>query len=656
MNLQSVREDVDDHKILGADHTPHLVSDGEDGESRSEEDENDTLFDDEYDDDDDDDDLHNRGSKLLSKESVFDSKLHEQYNQMIHMTLELVRDTTIVKKNDEVLTAYGKGVLLTRNGSCGSMEIQLPFGAKLYHRQPEMVHKLLSPENYEQAIEYLEEVRTLGLTAQSQQWNVPIIDEVCVACLFDKPYCSASNNTDTSKTIASQNAKKLSTSQAIERGRKNMNSWFGRLSSASTSKVTSKSKVAAPLTKESNGMLKKKRKTTRTKYCDVCGNPVCSKHISPTEGGNQFRMCVDCQFDFKQMFETTSSDKMTKSGINSNLLDLDHIPQLTQTLDRLLTYYTRMVLNLTFCVPNLKELAERLTTKHRTNTKISLGTGGISFVGAALGVAGTVALLTPAGPALLLAAVATSASSAAIQGGHAGYNALFNMSLKEANQLADRVVGWHGLCAMILDALDQLRQTLLEQVLKITNKNSNIDSANRDTSDKGGAKKKIQQEKDALLLQQVLNSRTHLSGLSKKNTADQSLEVLNALALGSYHTTRHGLTGVGLTASMGASYSQMLSTSIQTVPVVGGAFSLGCMAMDASLIANSFNKLQKPSDKAVALHQVEESFLSLIPATIQYEVKALLGAINDLKERQEEAEMTQQQDLIELELEELNNL
>ena len=107
---------------------------------------------------------------------------------------------------------------------------------------------------------------------------------------------------------------------------------------------------------------------------------------------------------------------------------------------------------------------------------------------------------------------------------------------------------------------------------------------------------------------------------------------------------------------MGASYSQMLSTSIQTVPVVGGAFSLGCMAMDASLIANSFNKLQKPSDKAVALHQVEESFLSLIPATIQYEVKALLGAINDLKERQEEAEMTQQQDLIELELEELNNL
>lgn len=112
----------------------------------------------------------------------------------------------------------------------------------------------------------------------------------------------------------------------------------------------------------------------------------------------------------------------------------------------------------------------------------------------------------------------------------------------------------------------------------------------------------------------------------------------------------------GLTASMGASYSQMLNASIQTVPIVGGAFSLGCMAMDASQIASTMNKLQKPAAKAVALHQVENSFLTQMPATIKYEVEALLGAVNDLKERQEEAQMNQQQDLIEQELEELNNL
>jgi len=304
------------------------------------------------------------------------------------------------------------------------------------------------------------------------------------------------------------------------------------------------------LAKERNGMLTKKRKTTRTKFCDVCGNPVCSKHITPAAAGNQFRMCVDCEFDFTQMFETTSSSKMTQSGINSNLLDLDHIPQLTQSLDRLLTHYTRMALNLTFCIPNLNELAERLTYKERTNTKITLGTGGISFVGAALGVAGTAALLTPAGPALLLAAVATSASSAAIQGGQAGYNALFNMSLKEANQLADRVVGWYGLCVGILDALEQLRQTLLKQVLAITNKDSDDDNfasrKNRDETEtkETSAKRIKQEEKDALLLRQVLDSRSHISGADKKNTSEQSLEVLNTLALGTYHTTRNGLTGV----------------------------------------------------------------------------------------------------------------
>mmetsp|Transcript_47635 Transcript_47635/g.53917 ORF Transcript_47635/g.53917 Transcript_47635/m.53917 type:complete len:134 (+) Transcript_47635:160-561(+) len=131
------------------------------------------------------------------------------------------------------------------------------------------------------------------------------------------------------------------------------------------------------------------------------------------------------------------------------------------------------------------------------------------------------------------------------------------------------------------------------------------------------------------------------------------MEILNTLALGSYHTTRHGLTGVGLTASMGASYSQMINASIQTIPVVGAAFSVGCMAMDASNIASTLQKLQQPSSKAVALRQVEESFPVHIPATIQYEVEALLGAMHQLKEQQEEAQRTQQQELIEKELEEL---
>jgi hypothetical protein len=105
---------------------------------------------------------------------------------------------------------------------------------------------------------------------------------------------------------------------------------------------------------------------------------------------------------------------------------------------------------------------------------------------------------------------------------------------------------------------------------------------------------------------------------------------------------------------MGASYSQIISASIQTVPVVGAAFSVGCMALDASNIATTLQKLQKPLAKAVALHDLEVSFSTHIPATIQFEVEALLRAINDLRERQEEFQRNQERDLIEQELQELN--
>lgn len=90
------------------------------------------------------------------------------------------------------------------------------------------------------------------------------------------------------------------------------------------------------------------------------------------------------------------------------------------------------------------------------------------------------------------------------------------------------------------------------------------------------------------------------------------------------------------------------------MPVVGAAFSVGCMAMDASNIASTLQSLQKPTAKATALHELEKSFTTHIPATIHYEVEALMRAINDLRERHEEVRRNQETDLIEQELEELN--
>ena len=67
-----------------------------------------------------------------------------------------------------------------------------------------------------------------------------------------------------------------------------------------------------------------------TTICDVCGHPVCSGHIMHNRDGTRelFVMCVDCSFDLTQLHKTL--------GVNH--------PQLQSNLDRLLQYYTRMVL------------------------------------------------------------------------------------------------------------------------------------------------------------------------------------------------------------------------------------------------------------------------------------------------------------------------
>ncbi len=102
---------------------------------------------------------------------------------------------------------------------------------------------------------------------------------------------------------------------------------------------------------------------------------------------------------------------------------------------------------------------------------------------------------------------------------------------------------------------------------------------------------------------------------------------------------------------MGASYSQAISASMQTVPVVGAAFSVGCMAMVASNIASALNKLSKPSDKAVALYHVEQSLSAHLPSTISLEVDNLLNAITDLRELQTEVNRSQPPDSMGPELE-----
>ena len=448
------------------------------------------------------------------------------------MTLELVQDIIRPKKNSVVMTPYGNGVVLNRGKN--GFKIRLAFGGILYAPITDTIHRILTPEEYQQAMDHLEQIRRLQLTMQCVKWNIPVHDDTCVACLFSKREV---------------------------RPRPKRATWYGKMSA-----------------QRANG-----RKVDET--CDVCGNPVCPYHKT-LSGQEHFTMCVDCSCDLNQV----------EHQLNA------HHPDVIDSLDRLLCYYTRMTVNLAYFVPYVNAIVRHLTAKQRMNSQISLGTSGLGFVGAALGVAGAASMLTPAGPAVLIAACVTSATSGTLQLTHSGYNTF--LSSKQANQLADRIVGWHGLCLGILGHLEQLRQDLLaEQTI-------------------------------------LFNQRSRL-GYRKLNNNVTS-DVWNTLAVGGFLTSRHAMTGVGVTSQLGASYSQVVTTGLQGVPIVGAAFAVGCMAMDAHSITAAFKSLTSPSDKEIALKQVEQSFPIQIPSWIEEDVSILIAAIRDLRERQEEQRRQQE--------------
>jgi hypothetical protein len=218
-------------------------------------------------------------------------------------------------------------------------------------------------------------------------------------------------------------------------------------------------------------------------------------------------------------------------------------------------------------------------------------------VGAALSLAGAAAMLTPAGPLVLLAGIATSVTSGTLQVTHQGYKQF--ISCKQANQMADRAIAWHGLCLGILGCLEQLRQELLQE------------RANQRS-----------------LKASYRTKKSFNNPHSKDN-------LWNTLAEGGFTTTRHTVTGVG-------AYTQVMNASLQMTPVVGAALSVGFMAMDAANITATLKQLQQPNAKSLAVKSVQESFPIHIPTFIDDEVGMLLGAVDDIRKKQAEARRTEE--------------
>ena len=113
--------------------------------------------------------------------------LQEKYHMMMNMTLELVQDITKVKEGQPVWTPYGDGICIDSRPE--KMQIALSFGT-LYHKQPEMVHCILTENQYMEAMDHLEQVRKLQWTMQCEQWNVNVVGkhEECVAFQTNTPH------------------------------------------------------------------------------------------------------------------------------------------------------------------------------------------------------------------------------------------------------------------------------------------------------------------------------------------------------------------------------------------------------------------------------------------------------------------------------------
>ena len=137
-----------------------------------------------------------------------------------------------------------------------------------------------------------------------------------------------------------------------------------------------------------------------------------------------------------------------------------------------------------------------------------------------------------------------------------------------------------------------------------------------------------------------------MTNKQKAKNDGKSAEIWNTLAVGSMGLSRSAFTGVGVTASMGASYAQVMQTSLQTVPVVGAAFSVTYMAMDAGNIYNHLQQLSTPNSYIVKLKQLELSQTNFqLPHinTIDSEVRLLEEAIKDLNNKLDQ--LREEQDL-----------
>lgn len=169
--------------------------------------------------------------------------------------------------------------------------------------------------------------------------------------------------------------------------------------------------------------------------CLICSSPVCSKHCCKEFKDEKINVCSKCSALFTMDFVVATMK-------NNNSTE-----ERQQAIEHMIDSYDRALLILRYSAQYIEEIAQALENRSRTTDHIGLGSSSVGLMSGLTGVAAVTAqfvaaaaILSPAGPPLVVASILFGASAAAASGGTEAVN-----YYSTPNQLACKIIALHDL-------------------------------------------------------------------------------------------------------------------------------------------------------------------------------------------------------------------
>jgi Tfp pilus assembly major pilin PilA len=189
-----------------------------------------------------------------------------------------------------------------------------------------------------------------------------------------------------------------------------------------------------------------KPRTNSHRLCLLCGTPTCPAHSDKAFRKSKINVCLECSPLFTLNYII---DCISLSQNNTTELQKKHI-------FHMMDVYDRVLLCLKFLSQYIDEIAESLQKSTRIKDKVGLGSSASGIMSGIAGVAAAAAILTPAGPPLLIASLLFGGSAQV-----ANHSTTMVNYYSHPNKLATKIITYYNLCRSILLITTILRDALL---------------------------------------------------------------------------------------------------------------------------------------------------------------------------------------------------